>query len=67
MVADGITGWLVAAPPTSAEIAGRMLWMCQHPREYQAMRIATRTRALREFTWERVGDRIAESLAPVLA
>jgi glycosyltransferase involved in cell wall biosynthesis len=67
MVVDGITGWLVAAPPTSAEIARRMLWMCQHPSEYQAMRVATRARALREFTWERVGDRIAEALAPVLA
>jgi glycosyltransferase involved in cell wall biosynthesis len=67
MVADGVTGWLVAAPPTSAEIAQRMLWMCQHPREYQAMRVATRERGLREFTWERVGDRIAEALAPVLA
>jgi glycosyltransferase involved in cell wall biosynthesis len=49
------------------EIARRMLWMCQHPREYQVMRAATRARALREFTWERVGDRIAEALAPVLA
>ncbi len=67
MVVDGITGWLVAAPPTSGEIAARMLWMCQHAREYQAMRVATRARALRELTWERVGDRIAAALAPVLA
>ena len=67
MVIDGETGMLVDAPPSSAEIAERMRWMCGHPSEYQAMRVAARARALQEFTWERVGDRIAAALAPVLA
>jgi glycosyltransferase involved in cell wall biosynthesis len=67
MIVDGSTGWLVPSPPTSAEIARRMLWMHQQPAEYRAMRAATRARALEQFTWKQVGDRIATELAPVFA
>ena len=67
MVIDGVTGLLVDAPPSSAAIAEQMRWLCTHEREYESMRAAARERALQEFTWERVGDRIASALAPVLA
>jgi glycosyltransferase involved in cell wall biosynthesis len=67
MIVDGVTGWLVASPPTSTELAKRMLWMFEHPLEYGAMRAAARARSLQHFTWQQVGDRIAAELAPVLA
>lgn len=67
MVIDGVTGWLTAAPPTAADVAERMLWLCRHPEEYSQLRLSSRTHALKHFTWEQVGDRIAAELSPLVA
>jgi len=67
MVIDGVTGWLTAAPPTAAAVAERMLWLCRHPEEYSQLRLSSRAHALKHFTWEQVGDRIAAELSPLIA
>jgi glycosyltransferase involved in cell wall biosynthesis len=67
MVLDGITGCLVAEPPEADAVADRMLWLLRNPAEYGQMRSAARSRALANFTWEQVGDRMAAELSPVIA
>lgn len=67
MVLDGSTGWLVAAPPTAADVAERMIWMCRNTEAYRKMREAARAHALEDFTWERVGDRVSAELTRALA
>ena len=67
MVIDGVTGWLVAPPPSVSEVAERMLWLCRNPESYQQMRISSRAHALAHFTWDQVGDRIAAELTPLVA
>ena len=67
MVANGITGFLVSSPPNAIEVAERMVWLCEHPNEYARMRAESRVRSLELFTWEQVGNRIANELVPVLS
>jgi glycosyltransferase involved in cell wall biosynthesis len=67
MVVDGVTGCLTAAPPTAAHVAERMLWLCRNPESYRQLRISSRTISLSHFTWDRVGDRIATELGPLVA
>jgi glycosyltransferase involved in cell wall biosynthesis len=67
MIVDGVSGCLVSAPPSAAEVAARMLWLCGNPDAYARMRRSARAHALSKFTWEQVGDRIASELAPLVA
>jgi glycosyltransferase involved in cell wall biosynthesis len=67
MVNDGVTGLLVNAPPRAVDVAERMLSLCRDPEGYTRMRGACRARALDEFTWEKVGDRIASDLEQLVA
>jgi len=67
MVLDGITGCLVAKPPNADAVAERMSWLLRNPANYRQMRGATRSRALANFTWELVGDRMASELTPLVA
>jgi glycosyltransferase involved in cell wall biosynthesis len=67
MIVDGITGFLVDAPPAAADLAARMLRLCASEDDYRRMRISARTHALAKFTWEQVGNRIASELAPLVA
>ena len=67
MIVDGVTGCLVDAPPTVDEVADRMLWLCLNPAAYGNLRRAARARALDQFTWEQVGERMAAELRSVVA
>jgi len=67
MIVDGVTGCLVDAPPTVDEVADRMLWLCHNPAAYGNLRRAARARALDQFTWEKVGERMAAELRSVVA
>jgi glycosyltransferase involved in cell wall biosynthesis len=67
MIVDGISGFLVDAPPTATDVAARMLRLSASEDDYRRMRISTRAHALAKFTWEQVGNRIASELAPLVA
>ena len=64
---DGVTGWLIDAPPSASDVAERMLRLCGNPEAYQRMRCSSRAHALKHFTWEQVGDRIAAEITPLVA
>jgi glycosyltransferase involved in cell wall biosynthesis len=67
MVVDGVTGCVVPTPPNAESVAQRMLWLLRNLPAYGQMRIDARARALADFTWEQVGDRIAFELSPLIA
>ncbi|MBA3831436.1 MAG: glycosyltransferase family 4 protein [Chthoniobacterales bacterium] len=67
MVMDGVTGWLVDAPPTVDDVVDRMLNLLTNAEDYRAMRCAARAHALARFTWQQVGDRMAAELMSELA
>jgi glycosyltransferase involved in cell wall biosynthesis len=67
MVVDGVTGCLVPTPPSAESVAERMLWLMRNPAAYRQLRIEVRARALADFTWEQVGDRIASALSPLVS
>jgi len=67
MVIDGVTGWLVAPPPSATEVSEKMLRLCGDADAYRRLRVASRERALSYFTWDQVGDRIASELEPLVA
>ena len=67
MVADGVTGCLVPTPPNAETVADQMSWLLRNPDAYRQMRNDARARALADFTWEQVGDRIASELSPLVA
>jgi hypothetical protein len=43
-----------------------MLWLLRNLPAYGQMRIDARARALADFTWEQVGDRVAFELSPLI-
>lgn len=67
MIADGVTGYLVDAPPTASAVAEKMLELCADAEAYAKLRRAARAHALETFTWERVGDRMAAEMWSVVA
>ena len=67
MIVDGVSGFLVDAPPAAVDVAAKMLQLSESEDDYRCMRIAARSHALAKFTWQQVGNRIASELAPLVA
>ncbi len=65
LIVDGVTGCLVNAPPTAAEVAEKMKQLFDDPATYRKLRHSARAHALENFTWELVGDRMAAEMRPV--
>jgi glycosyltransferase involved in cell wall biosynthesis len=62
LVTDGVNGFLVDPPLTSEAFADRMLALCNDRRAYLAMRYSARSYAVRNLTWQAVGNRIAAAI-----
>ena len=65
LILDGVSGCLVNAPPTVAEVAEKMMQLFDDPAAYRRLRRSTRAHALAHFTWELVGDRMAAEMRTV--
>ncbi len=65
LVLDGVSGCLVNAPPTVAEVAEKMMQLLDDPAAYRRLRHSARVHALAHFTWELVGDRMAAEMRTV--
>lgn len=67
LVLDGETGYLLDAPFTVAGVAARMLALCEESPVYYAMRRAARMHALRNLTWDAVGERLRKAIVDTCA
>jgi hypothetical protein len=67
LVVDGETGVLVESPPDADRLAAAIARLLEDPVGYRGMRVAARDHALRHFSWERIGDFMAEEIGRKLA
>ncbi len=62
LVLDGVSGCIVNAPPTVAEVVEKMMQLFDDPAAYRRLRDSARAHALANFTWGLVGDRMAAEM-----
>ena len=55
-IEDGVDGFL--ANPDAGDVAGRILWLLEHPAEARAMGERGYAKVQREYDWERIVDRV---------
>ncbi len=66
LVEDGITGFLIDTPLAAEAFADRMLELCSDKSKYLSMRLAVRTHATQNLTWQAVGNRIVAEMKVAL-
>jgi len=62
LVADGETGVLLESPVEPNDLAQAIIDLVESPGRYQTMRRRARENALRCFTWDALGDRMAATI-----
>jgi len=58
------TGLLLDNPRDVDEVAAKMIWLIEHHKQYRAMRQTVRNYAIKNNTWEKVGERFQKLLKP---
>lgn len=62
MIEDGRTGRLLSTPPQADQFAQALIEMANDQVGYQQMRQAVRARAVEQYTWKSVAERISNSI-----
>lgn len=62
LVRDGETGCLVEFPPTAGSVTAAIAGLLEDAPRYRRMRAEARRQAVERYTWERIGETMAEEI-----